>query len=86
MSTNPPKGIFTKNAETRARVMSSKKVSPKGIGSGICIIQFYINRAGKNLSKSRKEELEKAKEIMRRKAKRKTQLSNVTFPEAAVAA
>jgi hypothetical protein len=27
--------------------MASKKVSPKGIGSGIRMIQFFINRAGK---------------------------------------
>ena len=49
--------------------MSSKEVSPKGIGSAIRMIQFYINRAGKNLPPSRKEELEKAKEILRRKLK-----------------
>jgi tRNA(adenine34) deaminase len=49
--------------------MSSKEVSPNGIGSGIRMIQFYINRAGKNLPPSRKEELEKAKEILRKKLK-----------------
>jgi hypothetical protein len=69
VSTYPPEGIFTKDAETLARVMSSKEVSPKGIGSGIRMVQFYINRAGKNLSPSRKAELEKAKEIMRKKLK-----------------
>jgi tRNA(adenine34) deaminase len=47
--------------------MSSREVSPKGVGSGIRMVQFYINRAGKNLPPSRKAELEKAKEIMRRK-------------------
>jgi hypothetical protein len=69
VSTYPPEGIFTKDAETIARVMSSKEVSPKGIGSGIRMIQFYINRAGKNLSEARKGELEKAKEIMQSKLK-----------------
>jgi tRNA(adenine34) deaminase len=69
VSTYPPEGIFTKDAETIARVMSSKEVSPKGIGSGIRMVQFFINRAGKNLSPSRKAELEKAKEIMRSKLK-----------------
>ena len=34
-STFPKKGIFTKDAETIARHMASKKVSPKGVGSGI---------------------------------------------------
>jgi len=69
VSTYPPKGIFTKDAETIARVMSSRWVSPKGIGSGIRMIQFFINRAGKNLSASRRRELEKAKEILRKKLK-----------------
>ena len=65
VSTYPPEGIFTKDAETIARIMGSKEVSPKGIGSGMRMVQFYINRAGKNLPASRKAELEKAKEIMR---------------------
>jgi tRNA(adenine34) deaminase len=68
-STFPPEGIFTKDAETIARVMSSPDVSPKGVGSGIRMVQFFINRAGKNLSPERKAELEKAKEIMRKKLK-----------------
>lgn len=63
-STFPKKDIFNKDAETIARHMSSKKVSPKGIGSGIRMIQYYINRGGKNLSASRKRELEKAKKIL----------------------
>jgi Protein of unknown function (DUF3175) len=44
--------------------MASKKVSPKGSGSGIRMIQFFINRAGKNLSPTRRHELEKAKRIL----------------------
>ncbi len=75
-STYPPKNIFTKDAETIARVMSSRLVSPKGVGSGIRMVQFFINRAGKNLSPSRKAELEKAKEIMRNKLKNKKQLAH----------
>ena len=70
VSTYPPKDIFTKDAETIARVMSSKEVSPKGIGSAIRMFQFYINRAGKNLPESRKGELEKAKEILEEKLKK----------------
>ena len=65
VSTFPPEGLFTKDAETVARVMASKKVSPKGIGSGIRMIQFFINRAGKRLPPQRKRELEKAKRILR---------------------
>jgi tRNA(adenine34) deaminase len=64
VSTFPPEGTFNKNAETIAKVMVSHKVSPKGIGSGIRMIQYFINRAGKGLSGERKEELEKAKRIL----------------------
>ena len=51
--------------------MAGKKVSPKGIGSGIRMIQFYINRAGKSLPPERKQELEHAKRILQDKAKGK---------------
>jgi hypothetical protein len=67
VSTAPPKDLFTKDARTIARVMASKKVSPKGVGSGIRMIQFFINRAGANLPAARKHELEKAKQILRGK-------------------
>ncbi len=72
VSTYPPRDLFTKDARTIARVMASKKVSPKGIGSGIRMIQFFINRAGKNLPPERRRELEKAKEILQEKARRQT--------------
>jgi hypothetical protein len=67
VSTFPPEGIFTKNADEIARVMARKSVSPKGIGSAIRMIQFFINRSGKGLSKKRKQELEKAKKILQEK-------------------
>jgi hypothetical protein len=63
-STHPPKGLFMKDAATIARVMASKKVSPGGLGSGIKMIQYFMNRAGKSLSATRKKELEKAKHIL----------------------
>jgi hypothetical protein len=70
VSTDPPQDLFTRDAATIARVMASKNVSPKGIGSGIRMIQFFINRAGKNLPPERKKELEKAKQILQAKAQR----------------
>jgi hypothetical protein len=70
VSTAPPPGLFTKDARTIARVMATKKVSPKGIGSGIRMIQFFINRAGKNLPAERKRELEKAKRILQEKVRK----------------
>ena len=71
VSTFPPQGLFTKDAATIARTMASKKVSPKGIGSGIRMIQFFINRAGKSLSPTRKKELEKAKSILQARLRKK---------------
>jgi hypothetical protein len=68
VSTFPPEGLFTKDAKTIARVMASKKVSPKGPGSGVRMIQFFINRAGKNLPAERKHELEEAKRLLRQRA------------------
>src|SRR5256885_2139080 len=66
-STFPPAGTFKKNAESVAKTMASKAVSPKGIGSGIKMVQMFINRAGKKLPKGQKKELEKAKHILQEK-------------------
>jgi tRNA(adenine34) deaminase len=64
VSTYPPPRLFTKDAETIARVMATKRVSPKGIGSGIRMVQFFINRAGKNLPARQRRELERAKRLL----------------------
>jgi hypothetical protein len=69
VSTYPPEGTFAKDAESIARTMASEEVSPKGIGSGIRMVQFFINRAGKNLPPERRAELEKAKRILQAKAR-----------------
>ena len=66
-STHPPPELFTKKAETVARQMATKEVSPKGIGSAIKMVQYFINRGGKNLPTGQKRELEKAKRILQRK-------------------
>jgi hypothetical protein len=63
-STYPPEGLFTKDPETIARTLASKRVSPKGPGSGMRMLSFFINRAGKNLSASRKAKLQKAKQLL----------------------
>jgi hypothetical protein len=68
-STYPPEGLFTKDPETIARTLAAKKVSPKGPGSGMRMLSFYINRAGKNLSASRKAKLEKAKELLSKRVR-----------------
>ena len=68
-STSPPERIFTKDAETIARVMAKPEVSPKGIGSAIRMVQYFINRGGKGISKQRKKELEKAKRLLQERMK-----------------
>jgi tRNA(adenine34) deaminase len=67
-STHPPRKTFTGSAAQIARTMARKDVSPKGIGSGIRMIQYFINRGGRNLSSTRRRELERAKRILQRRA------------------
>jgi hypothetical protein len=63
-STYPPEGLFNRDAETIARRQASKQVSPKGPGSGMRLLTYYINRGGKGLRAARKKELEKAKKLL----------------------
>ena len=71
VSTFPPEGTFTKDVRFIARIMASPKVSPKGLGSAIRMIQYFINRSGKDLSTQRKYELEKAKRLLQAKVRRR---------------
>lgn len=63
-STHPPPGLFNKSAATIARTLASKRVSPKGPGSGMRMLTFFTNRAGRNLSPARRAELNKAKSLL----------------------
>jgi tRNA(adenine34) deaminase len=67
VSTYPPRGIFNRDAATIARSLASPRVSPKGVGSGLRMLLFYIfylNRGGRGLSAARRGELQKAKRLM----------------------
>ncbi|MBS1815565.1 MAG: DUF3175 domain-containing protein [Acidobacteria bacterium] len=66
-STHPRKDLFNQSAPTIARELASKKVSPKGPGSGMRMLTFYINRAGKNLPESRLKVLQRAKELLHKR-------------------
>ncbi len=70
-STHPPPGLFSKDAATIAKSLASKKVSPKGPGSGMRMLTYFINRAGKGLSQARRRELEKAKDLLSAKVHKK---------------
>jgi hypothetical protein len=63
-STHPEEGLFNQSAAAIAKALASKKVSPKGPASGMRMLNFYINRAGRNLPQSRQDELEKAKSLL----------------------
>jgi len=72
-STHPPAGLFTQDAATIARTLASKKVSPKGPGSGMRMLTFFINRAGQGLSATRRRELESAKQLLSQRIARDRQ-------------
>jgi tRNA(adenine34) deaminase len=69
-STHPPKDLFTKSAGVVARSLASKRVSPKGPASGMRMLTYFINRAGKGLSATRRRELERAKELLHERIER----------------
>ncbi|HEV8523602.1 MAG TPA: DUF3175 domain-containing protein [Terriglobales bacterium] len=71
-STHPPAGLFTKSANTIARTLASKKVAPKGPASGMRMLTYFINRAGRGLSTRRRAELEKAKSLLSKRVRRKS--------------
>jgi Protein of unknown function (DUF3175) len=66
-STHPPPRTFAGSASEIARTMARKDVSPKGLGSAIRMIQYFINRGGRRLTASRRRELERAKRILQRR-------------------
>ncbi|SRR6266496_5980176 len=72
-STHPEKGLFTKDAPAIARSLASKKVSPKGPGSGMRMLTYFINRGGKGLSVARRRELERAKKLLRARVEKARQ-------------
>ena len=70
VSTYPPRGLFNRDAATIARSLASRRVSPKGVGSGLRMLLFYINRGGRGLSTTRRAELQKAKRLLQEKLAR----------------
>ena len=63
-STHPPAGLFTRSPAVVARTLASRKVSPKGPQSGMRMLTYFINRAGKNMPQSRRRNLERAKALL----------------------
>jgi tRNA(adenine34) deaminase len=69
-STHPPAGLFNKDAAAIARILASRRVSPKGPGSGMRMLTFFINRAGRNLSAKRRAVLNRAKSLLSQRVRR----------------
>lgn len=72
-ATHPPEGLFKKDAATIARTLASRKVSPKGPASGMRMLTYFVNRAGRGLSASRRDELERAKRLLSERVRRARQ-------------
>ena len=71
-STKPGPGLFKKSAKQIAAGLAKKSVSPKGPGQAMQMLSFYENRGGKNLSADRRQALEGAKNILRKKEDQKS--------------
>lgn len=69
-STHPPEGLFTRSASTIARTLASKRVSPRGPGSGMRMLTYFINRGGRGLTAARRAELNKAKKLLSERIQR----------------
>jgi tRNA(adenine34) deaminase len=69
-SAHPPPGLFTKSAAKIARSLASKKVSPKGVGSGMRMLTYFMNRAGRGLTAQRRAELKKAQILLSKRVER----------------
>lgn len=69
-STHPRAGLFTKSPRTIARELASKKVSPRGPQSGMRMLNYFINRAGRGLSATRRAKLETAKSLLSKRIRR----------------
>ena len=75
-STHPPAGLFTKSAATIARTLAAKQVTPKGPGSGLRMLTYFINRGGRGLTAERRAELEKAKALLAKRVRRERERRN----------
>jgi tRNA(adenine34) deaminase len=71
-STKPSPGLFKKSGKEIAEGLAKGTVSPKGPGQAMQMLSFYENRGGKNLPKERKQALETAKTILRKKEGKST--------------
>lgn len=60
---HPPEGFFEQSSE---KIADGLKSASDGLAQAMDRLDFYINRAGSNLSSDAKSRLEKVKEILHR--------------------
>ena len=65
-STFYPVGTMSKSAKTIYKVSKNKKYAPKGLGSAIKWLQYYLNRGGKGIPTKQRKRIEKAKKWLQR--------------------
>lgn len=59
---HPPEGFFEQSSE---KIADGLKSASDGLAQAMDRLDFYINRAGSNLSSEAKSRLEKAKDFLR---------------------
>ena len=65
------KDIFNKSAKRIAEYFDNRTVTPEGTGKAIQRLNFYINRAGKNLDPKKKAKVKRAIDILQSKETKK---------------
>jgi len=65
-----PRGVMSKSTIEIYRAATNKKYAPKGLGSAIKFIQYYLNRGGSGISDSQRNRIEKAKEMLQKDLRR----------------
>ncbi len=65
-----PRGIMSKSTMEIYRAATNKKYAPKGLGSAIKFIQYYLNRGGDNIPISQRNKIEKAKKMLQKDLQR----------------
>ena len=62
---NPPaRRIVHQRCRDDRATVASKRVSPKGPSSGMRMVNYFINRAGRGLSPTRRAQLQRAKALL----------------------
>ena len=62
-----PKGTMAMSTAKIVRVSSDRRYAPKGLGSAIKWLTYYLNRAGKSLPADQKKRIEEARDQLQKK-------------------